>query len=275
MTRQPILCAALALALPLTTFAQSKDKKDDDRPAPPPPHTREVYPVGTDCSTLPNRSQQADCNYELAQVRIVKLNNVVQQNDANEILVAVRNMADPSLRVYLVANQNAIALSTYPQELDRLEAFIRKLDQPRRSYRLFFTITESDAGKRIGVEHFSFAADVGQRTTLKQGSKVPVATGSYSMSDKTSQEQFTYLDVGMNFDATLTQTGPNLVMKCKVEQSSIAESQLIGSVREPVIRQAVIEGVETITPGKPITLGAIDVSGSTRHLDIEVVAEPL
>lgn len=273
MTRRPILCAALALALPLTAFAQSKEKADD-RPAPP-PHTREMYPAGTDCSTLPNRSQQSDCNYELSQTRIVRLNNVSQQNDANEILVAVRNMADPSLKVYLIASENVIVLSAYPQELDRLEAFIRKLDMPRRSYRLLFTITESDAGKRIGVEHFAFTADVGQRATLKQGSKVPVATGSYSMSDKTSQEQFTYLDVGMNFDATLTQTGPNLVMKCKVEQSSIAESQLIGSVREPVIRQAVIEAVGTIVPGKPTTLSSIDVSGSTRHLDIEVVAEPL
>jgi hypothetical protein len=49
----------------------------------------------------------------------------------------------------------------------------------------------------------------------------------------------------------------------------------IANVQEPVIRQSVLEGTSVITPGKPLNLGAIDFTGSTRHMDIEVVAEPL
>jgi hypothetical protein len=283
---RPILIATLALTLPCAAFAQSDkpekpDKSDkpalsEDHPAPPTPHhDRVAYPLGTDCGKLPSRVEMADCSYELAQTRLIRLTNVSAQNDANEILVAVRNIADPSIKVYLVSSIQTIVLSTYPQELDRIEALVHQLDQPHRTYRLTYTVTESDGGQRIGVAHYSFVIKTGQETSLKQGSKVPVATGSYNASGNTSQEQFTYLDVGMNFDATLEQNGDNVSLKTKVEQSGVAEEKDIASVREPVIRQAVIQCVTTLIPGKPVDLGAMDVTGSTRHLEVEVLAEPL
>jgi hypothetical protein len=37
----------------------------------------------------------------------------------------------------------------------------------------------------------------------------------------------------------------------------------------------VLEGTSVVVPGKPINLGAIDIVGSTRHVDIEVVVEQL
>ena len=280
MTRNALLATALALTLPFTVLAQAPaadkpaDKTTEDHPAPAHLY-HDPYAVGTDCHTLRSRMEQADCNAELFQLRIIRLNNTDSQNDANEILVAVRNMFDPSIKVYLLSSEQAIAIGAYPQELDRIDAFIHKLDVPHRTYRVNFTITESDAGKRVGVEHFSMVVNAGQETSLKQGSKVPVATGSYTAATNSSQEQFTYLDVGMNFDVTLNQQGENLVMKSKVEQSSIAEEKDIASVREPVIRQSVLQGIATIAPGKPTTLGAMDVTGSTRHLDIEVSADPL
>ena len=229
----------------------------------------------TDCSKMPNRTIENDCRMIHYQTRTIYLKNVSQQNEANEILVAVRNMADPSIKVFLIASQNAITIGSYPQDLERIEAYIHALDRPHTTYRLTYTITESDAGKRIGVQHFSMVTATGQRTQIKEGSKVPVATGSYSTSDKASQEQFTYLDVGMNFDATLMQMGDNLQLNTKVEQSAVASMQTISGVQEPVIRQSIFTGIANLTPGKPVTIGAIDVPGSTRHLDIEVLAEPL
>ncbi|MES2394016.1 MAG: hypothetical protein V4555_20445 [Acidobacteriota bacterium] len=289
-----ILIATLALTLPFAALAQSD--KPSDKPAEKPSaeklaaekaaieeravrnaRGRIIYPVGTNCATLPTRSEMYDCGEELAQTRYFHLNNVSAQNDANEILVAVRNIADPSVKVYLVASTETIAVHTFPQELDSIAAIIHELDQPRPTYRLTYTVTESDSGKRIGVSHFSFVVQDGQRTTLKQGSKVPVATGSYNGASAANgiQTQFTYLDVGMNFDATASRSGDKVVLKTKVEQSSIADAVDIASVREPVIRQAVIDCISTITPGKPTVLGGMDVTGSTRHLDIEVLAEPI
>jgi hypothetical protein len=50
---------------------------------------------------------------------------------------------------------------------------------------------------------------------------------------------------------------------------------MIANVQEPVIRQTVLEGTSAMKAGKPLTLGSLDVEGTTRHIDIEVVAEPI
>ena len=61
-----------------------------------------------------------------------------------------------------------------------------------------------DDGRRVGTQHFSMVLVSNQRTTMKQGSKIPIATGTFSETGSAStQTQFTYLDVGLNFDATL------------------------------------------------------------------------
>jgi hypothetical protein len=145
----------------------------------------------------------------------------------------------------------------------------------RKTYRLLYTITESDGGKHIGVQHFAMVVVSGKRATLKDGSKVPVVTGSYDQGKSGAQTQFTYLDVGINFDTTLTETASGLQLSAKVEQSSVQESAPIAGVNEPVIRQAVLETTTLAIPGKPLVLGALDLPGSTRHLDVEVTVEPL
>ena len=55
------------------------------------------------------------------------------------------------------------------------------LDIPHKTYRVTYTITELDADKTIGTEHFSMVVDRrSAHTTVKEGNKIPVATGSYS-----------------------------------------------------------------------------------------------
>jgi type II secretory pathway component GspD/PulD (secretin) len=231
-------------------------------------------PAGTtDCSKLTSRTLVADCSAKYAQTKIIPLTNVGGQNDANEILVAVRNMADPSTKIYLVASQNAIVVRTYPEAIAQIETLVRALDHPHKTYRLTYTIAESDAGKRVGIEHFSIVAIDGQQTTLKQGDKIPVATGSFSTENSAAQTQFTYLDVGMNFDATVSSYGGGVYLKTKVEQSSVGPSNTIAGVAEPVVRQSVLQGTTALVLGKPFMLGSIDVPASTRHLDIDVTVE--
>ena len=50
-----------------------------------------------------------------------------------------------------------------------------------RPYRLTYTLTEMDGTKTIGVQHYEVILVEGGRTTLKNGSKIPVATGSYTV----------------------------------------------------------------------------------------------
>jgi len=146
-----------------------------------------------------------------------------------------------------------------------------------KSYRLLWTITEVDGGKQVGTQHYAMVVLAGGRalrTTMKMGSKVPIVTGSYSGNSAASvQTQFQYLDVGLNIDASLEEIGNGLRLQAKVEQSSVADEKLTGEIREPVIRQTVMEGTSMVSLNKPLRLGSLDVPGSTRHLDIEVELE--
>jgi general secretion pathway protein D len=76
-----------------------------------------------------NRTKHTDLD-DLA-VETFYLTNVSQQNDANEILVAIRNLLDPSIKVFLVTSQNAIILRATPDELILAEKLINDLDRTK------------------------------------------------------------------------------------------------------------------------------------------------
>lgn len=201
-----------------------------------------------------------------------------QPNDGNEIQTALRNLLPPdSSKVYFVPSQNAIMVCGAPDQQALAARVIHDLDKPHKSYRINYTFTELENGKRLGTQHFSLIVSNGQRTTVKQGSKVPVATGTYSSTGQTAvQTQFTYLDVGMNFDATFTETAGGGLLKTKVEQSSVAEERSnLAGVQEPVVRQAAFEGSPVLVFGRPAMLSSLDLPNSLRHLDVEVMVEEM
>jgi hypothetical protein len=113
----------------------------------------------------------------------------------------------------------------------------------------------------------------GSRTRMKLGSRVPIATGTYNGSSTGVQTQFQYVDVGLNIDASLKETATGLELSSTVEQSGVAEEKPLGTLHEPVIRQANLTSESMMTLDKPVMLGSLDVPGSTRHLDVEVVLE--
>jgi type II secretory pathway component GspD/PulD (secretin) len=202
------------------------------------------------------------------------LANAAQANDGNEIVVAVRNLLPPDVKVLFVSSQNALTVRGTAEELALVQKIIRDLDRAKKTYRLTFTTTETDGGKRVGVQHFAMVVVAGQRTVMKQGSKVPIATGSYNATGNTgAQTQFTYVDVGMNFDATMDELANGARLRSKVEQLSIAEQTSGLGSQDPIIRQSVLEGTSFLTLGKPLVLGSIDIPGSTRHVDVEVMVE--
>jgi hypothetical protein len=144
------------------------------------------------------------------------------------------------------------------------------------TYRLAYTLTVVDAGKRTGVQHFTMTVSAPtNRGSVKMGEKVPVATGSYS-ANANVQTQFTYLDVGISISATVAEDANGISLNSKVEQSSVAPVRVtISGVSEPVIRQMVLENTSQIVPGKSVALGSLDIPDSTSHIEIEVSVEQL
>ena len=75
------------------------------------------------------RAKRTDLD-ELA-VQTFYLSNASQQNDANEILTAIRNILDPSVKVYLVPSQNAIVMRATPDQLLLMQKLLNDLDRAK------------------------------------------------------------------------------------------------------------------------------------------------
>jgi hypothetical protein len=143
-----------------------------------------------------------------------------------------------------------------------------------KTYRLTYTVTETDGGKRVGTQHFAMIVVSGRKTVLKQGNRVPLVTGSLSTSGG-AQTQVQYLDIGLNIDASIEESGDGVKLNTQVEQSSIAEEKSGLGTQDPIVRQTKLEGTSILTAGKPLMLGSMDIPSSARRVDIEVLMEPV
>ncbi len=297
------------------------------------------------------RTKHTDLD-ELA-VQTFYLTNASQQNDANEVTTALRNVLDPSVKVYLVPSQNAIVMRATPDQLLLAQKLLNDLDRARAevvvdvavlevnkdkvrnlgitlptSFGLTPTATTStsttgssstttssgtttsgtntnttsnltlnqlgslsaanfavsvgggqlnalltDADTRV-LQNPNIRATDGQRATLKIGSRIPVATGSYNAGVSTGiasigvQTQFTYLDIGVNIDMTPTiHIDRDVTLKLKVEVLSETTTVQISGVNEPVIGQRSAEQTIRLKDGEPSVLAGLLTRTDTRNVN--------
>jgi general secretion pathway protein D len=249
------------------------------------------------------------------------LSNASQQNDANEVVVALRNLLDPSIKVYLVPSQNAIVMRATPDQLLLAGQVIDDLDKAKPEILIDIEILQVDRDKlrKIGLslpgsvslqpQTTSMATDAklnlndlahltaknfavtvgaatvdmllsdsdtqvlqnprvratdGQKATLKIGSRIPIATGSFSAGAAAAtasplvQTQFTYIDIGVNIDLQPTvQANDAVSIKLKAEVSSQSGTVTISGVSEPIISQQSIEQFISLKAGETSVLGGL------------------
>jgi general secretion pathway protein D len=122
----------------------------------------------------------------------------------------------------------------------------------------------SDTDTKV-LQNPSIRATDGQTATMKIGSKIPVATGSYSAGAATGitagigvQTQFTYIDVGVNIDMTPTiHLDREVTLKLSVEVSTESGNVTISGVTEPIIGQRSDKTVIQLKDGEPCLLAGI------------------
>jgi general secretion pathway protein D len=287
-----------------------------------------------------NRTKRTDLDD--LDVQTFYLTNASQQNDANEILVALRNLLDPSVKLYLVASQNAIVMRATSDELILAEKLINDLDRAKAEVVVDVAVLEvsrqkerdlgitlptsfgltpqasnaneastatsttattttngvttgtattgitlnslgnlnatnfavsisggtvnallSDADTRV-LQNPRIRATDGQEAVLKIGSKIPIATGSYSAGTAITtaslgvQTQFTYIDVGVNIDITPTvHYDREVSLKLDVTISSQNGQVTISGVTEPIISQREAKQVIELKDGEPSLLAGL------------------
>jgi hypothetical protein len=213
----------------------------------------------------------AESKSEAETYQTLYLTNLSQQNEAVDFQTALRNML-PKARIYLVASQSAITMRGTAEDFQLAQKMVADLNRAPRTYRLTYTITEMDGGKRLAAQHLALIVVAGGKTVLKQGHRVPVMVASGSESS-TPGSQVQYVDIGLNIEASLDGHLDSLQLRSKVEQSSLAEEKSGVGAQDPVIQQTSLDGLSALVPGKAQVLGSFDVPGGTRHEEVEVVAE--
>ena len=290
------------------------------------------------------RQKHTDLDQEAVQT--FYLSNVAQQNDANEIVTAIRNLVDPSVRVNLIPSQNAIIMRATPDVLLLAQKVLNDLDRARPEVVVDVAVLEVNRDKirTLGItlpqsititpqaspnstttsgstpttggttttpSNFTlntlanmnatnFAVTVGgatlnalltdtdthilqnpriratdgQRATLKIGSKIPIAQGSYSSGVSTGtvalgvQTQFTFIDVGVAIDMTPTvHYDREVTLKMKIEVSSQSGSVTISGVTEPIIAQNVSEQVIQLKEGEPSILAGLIQTTDAKNVN--------
>jgi type II secretory pathway component GspD/PulD (secretin) len=190
--------------------------------------------------------------------------------DFNGIQTALRNVL-PKAKIYGIETKDAITVKATPEDMEIALKLVTDLDKPRNLYRVTYTITDIDGGKRLGSERFILLVRSGSRSMFKQGSRVPIVTGNFDGQAQHTEVQ--YQDIGLSIQAEVNGSPDTISLRTKIEQSSLADERGVASAQDPVVRQNVLDGMSQLSPGKPQVLGSLDVPGTTRSQEIEVLAE--
>ena len=120
----------------------------------------------------------------------------------------------------------------------------------------------------------------GQKATLKIGSRVPVATGSFQAGvgvgvtgssgvvNPLVNTQFQYIDVGVNIEVTpRVHPDGEVSMKLTVDISQITSTSNIGGINQPVIGQKKIEHDIRLKEGEVNVLGGLFERSVTNNIN--------
>lgn len=150
-------------------------------------------------------------------VQTFYLANASQQNDANEVLTALRNLMDPTVKQYLVPSQNAIVMRATPDQLLLARKVIDDLDRARPEVVVDVAILEvnRDKARNIGITlPQSFSAQLQSSTASSSSSSSSSSNTSGTNTPTTSG--LTLNDLGnlnaTNFGVTVGSATANLLL---------------------------------------------------------------
>jgi type II secretory pathway component GspD/PulD (secretin) len=201
----------------------------------------------------------------------------LQPNDQYyDIVTDLRNML-PRARIFYVESQRAVSVYGTAEQLALAKRILADVDRREKSYKVTYTLTETGGGQAAKTRNISMLVASGGAVEVKQGERVPIATGSVDSGTKTDT-QLQYLDLGLMIRAKLSGGPGHLALNSRVEESRVAKEAMIAGIQEPVIEQTTLTGTLTLVEGKAESLGKLDIpangSVGARHITVAVTVEP-
>jgi hypothetical protein len=141
---------------------------------------------------------------------------------------------------------------------------------PKRCFALNYVLKELDGTRVVNQRSYvlnTFASNTagGDWTRLRVGNRVPVTVSSGKL-------DINYLDVGVNIDNRLRESGDVLALDVTAEISSVAPDAGGGLSVAPTVRQVKGTAASLISPGKPSVVFSADDPGSQHRFELQVTA---
>jgi hypothetical protein len=140
--------------------------------------------------------------------------------------------------------------------------------QEGSTFKVDFTIRDSgDAGGKAGRK-YSLLVNRNVKTTFRVGNGVPVVNGSTSPG---ANPQISYIDVGMNIDCTVNETGTKFAIRGDLDISTaVMADKAPNAANAPTISQIRVSLDTTVAPGKATTVASFDDPVTSRKFDLDV-----
>jgi general secretion pathway protein D len=290
-------------------------------------------PITSDTIFVAADTRQKRAELEQQAVQTFYLSNVTAANQLNEILNAVRNLMDTSVKLQAVPSQNAIVMRGTPDQLLLAQKIIDDLDKakPEVVYDIAVLEVSTDLLRNIGLQlpgsasvqlqasnattttsttgttgttgnltlndlgnlnATNFGVSIGpatlnllltdsdtrvlqnpqircvdgQKATLKIGSRVPIATGSFSPGAGIAaagisplvSTQFSYIDVGVQIQIQpQIHYDGDISTKLHIVVSNISGYNNLGGIEQPTIGQQDLQQDVRMKSGSINLLGGI------------------
>lgn len=234
-------------------------------------------PVTKNTIFVAQNTQSKRKDLDQTAVQTFYLTNVAAANDANELLTALRNIFDPTVKIFLVPSQSAIVMRGTPDQLELAKELLANLDRAKPEVVVDVAVLSVDRNKarNLGItlpQSFSITPQVANSTSSGSGS------GSGSGSDTTTNNP-TLTDLahvtGKNFavsigsatvNALLSDTDTRILQNPKVRATDGQRAQLKIGSRIPIATGSYNAGVST-------GLASIGVQTQFQYQDVGVTID--
>ncbi len=204
-------------------------------------------------------------------VQTFYLTNASQQADATEVLTAIRNLLDPSVKVYLVPSQNAIVMRATPDQLLLAQKLLNDLDRAKPEVVVDVAVLEvnRDKVRNLGItlpQSISLTPQVAT-TTASTTTTTTSTTSTTSLTLNNlahlNANNFGVTISGGTLNALLTDVDTRILQNPKVRATDGQRATLTIGSKIPIATGSYNAGVSTGT-------ASIGVQTQFTYIDVGV-----
>jgi len=222
------------------------------------------------------RTKRAELDEQAVQT--FYLTNASQQNDANEVVTAVRNLLDPTTKINLVPSQNAIVIRSTPDQLLLAQKIINDLDRARPEVVVDIAILEvnKDKVRQLGLslpQSVTITPQASPITTTSSGTSsgggtTPTTPSNFTLNSLAhlNATNFAVGISGATLDALLNDADTRILQNPSIRATDGQKAQLKIGQRIPYATGSYNAGVST-------GIASIGVQTQFQYVDIGVQIE--